>query len=215
MWIGPREGQKELPAGRGLLNKRICCKTVLLLVLSPQKLGARDLGFYYLGSSMRTDKHVVWIDRNVKDAIRRPKRSGCIRRWSARRNHRFGDCHLQPRGSGPAPGAYTSTPALGLSPRFGPQNGTRPKLFGLDLPTPVPGKPPPPPRPQPKADFSNLQPNDLTTSLMDTVAPLQSEVYALKFAPSVPLTPTPWIHPAQPRRPRLRLQKSLAAFDLP
>ena len=95
-------------------------------------------------------------------------------------------------------GADTSTPAQGQYPRFGPQNGTRPKLFGLDLPTLVPGKPPPP-RPQAKTDFSNLQPADLTTSLMDTVAQLQSEVYTLKFAPPVPPTATPCIQPAQPR----------------
>ena len=94
--------------------------------------------------------------------------------------------------------ADTSTPVQGQYHRFSPQNGTRPKLFGLDLPTPVPGKPPPP-NSQPRGDFSNLQPTDLTTSLMDTVAQLQSEVYALKFTPSVLPTPTPWIQPAQPR----------------
>ena len=83
--------------------------------------------------------------------------------------------------------------------RFGPQSGARPKPFGLNLPTPVPGKPPPQPRSQPRADLSNLQPADLTTSLMDTIARLQSEVYTLKFAPPVPPTPTPWTQPAQLR----------------
>ena len=79
-------------------------------------------------------------------------------------------------------GAYTSTPVQGQSHWLGPQNGARPKLSGLDLPTPVPGKPPP--RSQPRADFSNLQLADLKTSLMDTVAQLQSEVYVLKFSSS-------------------------------
>ena len=119
---------------------------------------------------------------------------------------------FQPCASGPAPefvltdtmkdpgtmGADTSTPAQGQFPRFGPQNDTSPKLFGIDLPTPVSGKPPPP-RPQPRDDLSNLQPTDLTTSLMDTVAQLQSAVHVLRIALSVPPIPTLWIQPAQPR----------------
>ena len=59
--------------GRGLLNKPICYKTVLLLVLSPLPFCARDLEFSYLGNSVRTNKHVVWIDQKVYDAIRLPK----------------------------------------------------------------------------------------------------------------------------------------------
>ena len=94
-------------------------------------------------------------------------------------------------------GADTSTSIQGQPHQFGPQSGARPKLFGPDLPTPVLGKPPPPI--SQLGDFSNLQPTDLMTSLMDTVAQLQSKVYALKFALSVPPTPTPWIQPAQPR----------------
>ena len=84
---------------------------------------------------------------------------GCIRRWSARRNHRFGDCHL--------PTARIQADRHNDGPSTPAQNGTRPKLFGLDLSTPVPGNRPPP-KPQSRADFSNLQPTDLTTSLMDT-----------------------------------------------
>ena len=38
MLICPREKQKKIPAGRRLLNKLICYKTVLLLVLSPRHM---------------------------------------------------------------------------------------------------------------------------------------------------------------------------------
>ena len=38
-------GTKGTTGGRGVLNKLICYKTVLLLVLSPLQFGARDLGF--------------------------------------------------------------------------------------------------------------------------------------------------------------------------
>ena len=72
-------------------------------------------------------------------------------------------------------GADASTPTQGQVHRFDPQNGTRPKLFSLDLPTHVSSKPPPP-RLQPRAHFSNMQPTDPTTSLMDTVEQLQSEI---------------------------------------
>ena len=97
-------------------------------------------------------------------------------------------------------GADASTPVQGQHHWFGPQNGARPKLFGVNLPTPMLGKPPSQPRSQPRADLSNSQLADLTTSLMDTVARLQSEVYSLKFAPRVlPETPTPLTQPAQPR----------------
>ena len=111
---------------------------------------------------------------------------------------------LQPRGPAPESvlmditmdpgtiGADASTLSQGQPHRVGPQNGARPNPFGLNLPTPVPGKPPLQPRSHPRADLSNLQPADLTTSLMDTVARLQNEVYALKFAPPVSPTPTLW-----------------------
>ena len=89
-------------------------------------------------------------------------------------------------------GADASTPVQGQSHRSGPQSGARPKPFGLNMPTPVLGKPPPQPKLQQRADLYNLQPADLTTSLMDTIARLQSEVYALKFTLPVALMLTPW-----------------------
>ena len=51
-----------------------------VVYLTATQFGARDLRFSYLGSGVRTDKHVVWIDQKVEDAIRRPKRFGYIRR---------------------------------------------------------------------------------------------------------------------------------------
>ena len=69
---------------------------------------------------------------------------------------------------------------ISSAPRMVPDQNRSAKPF--NLPTPVPGKPPPQPRSQQRADLSNLQPADLTTSLMVTVARLRSEVYSLKFA---------------------------------
>ena len=54
-------------------------------------------------------------------------------------------------------GADTSTPVQGQSHRFGPQNGIRPRLFGLDMSIRGLDKPPPSPISHPKADFSNRQ----------------------------------------------------------
>ena len=88
------------------------------------------------------------------------------------------------------PTTWTRSVLTNTASSVRPQNGARPKPFGLNLPTPVPGKPPPRPRSQLRTDLSNLQPADLTTSLVDTVERLQSKIYAPKFASPVPLTPT-------------------------
>ena len=52
---------------------------------------------------------------------------------------------------------------------------------------------------QPGADLPSPQQVELTADLMDTVARLRNEVYALKLAPPVPPTPATWAPPARPR----------------
>ena len=47
-----------------IVRINIYVKVILsLLVPAPLQFGARDLGFSYLGSGVRTDKPVVWIDQ--------------------------------------------------------------------------------------------------------------------------------------------------------
>ena len=58
--------------------------------------------------------------------------------------------------------------------------------------------PPPLPKTQPGAYFLSPQQADLTADLMDTIAQLRNEIYALKLAPPVPPTPTTWTPPARP-----------------
>ena len=119
---------------------------------------------------------------------------------------------LPPGGADPAPesvltdttrdpgtvGADDATPALGQLPRLGLQSGARIKPFSFGLPTPLDNRPTPLPRSQPEADFPIPQQADLTADLMDTVARLRNEIYALQLAPPVLLTPDTWTPPARP-----------------
>ena len=150
---------------------------LLLLVPAPLQFGARDLGFSYLGSGVRTDKHVVWIDQEFEYE---PNMS---RKQPDRYKDGPGNC-----------GCRCCMLHQSKSSLIGPQSGARMKPFSLDLPTPVPSRPP---KSQPRADLSSLQQADLTADLMDTVARLQNEVYALKLAPSVP--PATWTPSARSR----------------
>ena len=123
-----------------------------------------------------------------------------------------GIASLPPGGADPAPEsmltdttrdpgtvvADDATPALGQLPRLGLQSGARIKSFSFGLPTPLDSRPTPLPRSQPEADFPIPQQADLTADLMDTVARLQNEIYALQLAPPVLLTPDTWNPPARP-----------------
>ena len=86
-------------------------------------------------------------------------------------------------------GTDAETPDHGQPPRLGLQSGARLKPFSFELPTPLDSRTLLWPRTQPGADFPSPQQVDLTADLMDTVARLWNEVYALKLAP--PVSPTP------------------------
>ena len=125
----------------------------------------------------------------------------------------------QPRRTGPGPesvltnttmdpgtvGADTSTPVQG-QPH--PQNGARPKPFGLNLPTLVSGKLPPQSRSQPRSDLSNLQSAGLTTSLKDTVTKrdLPAEISIASSSDA---------DPVDSASSTLRLRRSLSSVDRP
>ena len=118
---------------------------------------------------------MVWIDQDSN------MQSGSLGDLEAAGDDPFtitmdsGIVTLQPRGPGPAPESMLTDTTM--------DPGTRVQMH------PHPSKM----HPHPSKDSligSNLQPADLTTSPKDTIARLRSEVYTLKFAPPVPLTPT-------------------------
>ena len=121
---------------------------------------------------------------------------------------------LRSRGAGPAlesmlpdtmmdlgtMGADASTPFLGHNHHFGPRSDVPLRLFGHNLLTQIPEAPSPPPsRSQPGTDFVSQQQANRMADLIDSVAQLQSEVRALKFAsPTLP-TPATGTQPVQHR----------------
>ena len=109
---------------------------------------------------------------------------------------------LQPRGTGLAPESVLTDTPMDL--------GT----MDVDTSTPVQGQPHRfGPRVVPDRNCLVLicQP----AAGLTTIAQLQSEVYSLKFAPSVPPTPTRGSSRLNPGQPRLRLRKYLSSVDRP
>ena len=179
-------------------NKHICHKTcVLLLVLSPLQFGARDPGLSCLGSGERTD--------SVARSLDWPKSRRCnpTNATGDDRPDETTDSEiatLQPGETDPSPESMlTDTTRDPGTSSTRPPEWCQTESFSFGLPTPLDSRPPPLLRTQPGAYFPSPQQADLTADLMDTVARLRNEVYVLKLAPPVPLTPATWTPPARPR----------------